>query len=243
MCQLGESLKQSRNLTCLFGAQMLGWGETGNEETNSKVTPAEPAVMRKWNQVTAERRAGWKDGYLGESFEEGPVFDMTHAWCGGTSCVKNRRSTSLVAEWIRVHLPKQGTWVRSLVPEDPTCSWATKPVCCKYWTNAPQLLSLHAYSLCPVTRKVISMRSQHSAKTSSPPLATTRESPCKAVKIQCSHKKIKEIKTEGNTFKGKAKARPWWRWEGGGRWLGRASEGPVMQHKCQEVVTPVPRAA
>ena len=36
--------------------------------------------------------------------------------------------TSLVAQWLRICLPLQGTWVRSLVWEDPTCHRATKPV-------------------------------------------------------------------------------------------------------------------
>ena len=39
----------------------------------------------------------------------------------------------LVAQWLRIHLPMQGTRVRALVREDPTCCWAT---------NTPQLLSL-----------------------------------------------------------------------------------------------------
>ena len=40
--------------------------------------------------------------------------------------------TSLVAQWLRIHLPMQGTQVRSLVWEDPTCHEATKPVHHKY---------------------------------------------------------------------------------------------------------------
>ena len=36
---------------------------------------------------------------------------------------------SLVAQWLRIRLPMQGTQVRSLVQEDPTCCRATKPVC------------------------------------------------------------------------------------------------------------------
>ena len=40
--------------------------------------------------------------------------------------------TSLVAQWLRIHLPMQGTWVRALVQEDPTCCGATKPVCHNY---------------------------------------------------------------------------------------------------------------
>ena len=34
---------------------------------------------------------------------------------------------SLVVQWLRIHLTMQGTWVRALVWEDPTCHGATKP--------------------------------------------------------------------------------------------------------------------
>ena len=36
--------------------------------------------------------------------------------------------TSLVAQWLRIRLPMQGTQVRALVQEDPTCCRAAKPV-------------------------------------------------------------------------------------------------------------------
>ena len=45
---------------------------------------------------------------------------------------KTRSGTSLVAQWLRIHLPMQGTRVRALVQEDPTCRGATKPVCHNY---------------------------------------------------------------------------------------------------------------
>ena len=60
--------------------------------------------------------------------------------------------TSLEAQWLRIRLPMQGTWVRALVREDPTCHGATKPVrhncwaCAlepashNYWACVPQLL-------------------------------------------------------------------------------------------------------
>ena len=35
---------------------------------------------------------------------------------------------SLVAQWLRIRLPMQGTRVRALVWEDPTCCGVTKPV-------------------------------------------------------------------------------------------------------------------
>ena len=38
------------------------------------------------------------------------------------------RGTSLVAQWLRICLAMQGTRVRALVQEDPTCHRAAKPV-------------------------------------------------------------------------------------------------------------------
>uniref|UniRef100_A0A8C6FBZ8 Hikeshi-like N-terminal domain-containing protein n=1 Tax=Monodon monoceros TaxID=40151 RepID=A0A8C6FBZ8_MONMO len=45
---------------------------------------------------------------------------------------KFHSGTSLVAQWLRICLPMQGTRVQSLVREDPTCHGATKPVCHNY---------------------------------------------------------------------------------------------------------------
>ena len=39
---------------------------------------------------------------------------------------------SLVAQWLRICLPMQGTRVRALVWEDPTCRRATRPVSHNY---------------------------------------------------------------------------------------------------------------
>ena len=39
---------------------------------------------------------------------------------------------SLVVQWLRVCLPMQGTRVRALVWEDPTCRGATRPVSHNY---------------------------------------------------------------------------------------------------------------
>ena len=39
---------------------------------------------------------------------------------------------SLVAQWLRICLPMQGTRVRALVSEDPTCRGATRPVSHNY---------------------------------------------------------------------------------------------------------------
>ena len=39
---------------------------------------------------------------------------------------------SLVAQWLRIRLPVEGTQVRALFQEDPTCHGATKPECHNY---------------------------------------------------------------------------------------------------------------
>ena len=45
------------------------------------------------------------------------------------SCFKNQLlRVSLVVQCLRIRLPMQGTQVRALVQEDPTCCRATKPM-------------------------------------------------------------------------------------------------------------------
>ena len=53
---------------------------------------------------------------------------------------KSASETSLVAQWLRIHLSMQGTRVGALVREDPTCHGATKPMRHNYWACVPQLL-------------------------------------------------------------------------------------------------------
>ena len=46
--------------------------------------------------------------------------------------IRNKLGASLVAQWLRICLPMQGTRVRALVWEDPTCRGATRPVSHNY---------------------------------------------------------------------------------------------------------------
>ena len=46
--------------------------------------------------------------------------------------INEKHGTSLVAQQLRICLPMQGTRVRALAREDPTCRGATKPVCHNY---------------------------------------------------------------------------------------------------------------
>ena len=52
----------------------------------------------------------------------------TQCWGEGTirKCIS--LGASLVAQWLRICLAMQGTWVQSLLQEDPMSRMATKPV-------------------------------------------------------------------------------------------------------------------
>ena len=52
-----------------------------------------------------------------------PIFPRSEA-----EVKKSETRASLVAQWLRICLPMQGTRVRALVWEDPTCHGATRPV-------------------------------------------------------------------------------------------------------------------
>ena len=84
----------------------------------------------------------------------------------------------------------QGTRVRALVREDPTCRGATKPVRHNYWAHEPQLLK--PACLEPMLRN---KRSHHNEKPAHrneewPRLTATRESPRAATKTQRSQRKL-----------------------------------------------------
>ena len=57
------------------------------------------------------------------------------SWWVGQS-IRWQLGASLVAQWLRICLPMQGTWVRALVWEDPTCHGAAGPVSHNYWACA-----------------------------------------------------------------------------------------------------------
>ena len=67
----------------------------------------------------------WTFGQKGKSF----LSPEAQSFCSGPS---------LVVQWLRIYLPMQGTWVHSLVQEDPMCHKATKPVHHNYQAQAPR---------------------------------------------------------------------------------------------------------
>ena len=75
-------------------------------------------------------------------------------------------------QWGRIHLPRQGTEVRSLIRGGSTCCGAAKPLCLNHRARAPQPVS-HSYQACllqplkPVCSEPVlrNQRSPHREKT------------------------------------------------------------------------------
>ena len=88
---------------------------------------------------------------------------------------KTAWGASLVAQWLRICLPMQGTWVRALVWQNPTCRGATGPVSHNYWACVS--------GACAPQQERPTHRDEEW-----PPLATTRGSPRTETKTQHSHK-------------------------------------------------------
>ena len=102
--------------------------------------------------------------------------------------IKKNGRASLVAQWLGIRLPMQGTRVRALVGEDPTCCGATKLACHNYWALVPQLL--RPTRLEPVLHNKRSHCNEKPTRRNEewPLLATAKESPHTATKTQHSQK-------------------------------------------------------
>ena len=94
--------------------------------------------------------------------------------------LKSNMGTSLVAQWLSIRLPMQGTRVRALVREHPTCRGATKPVRHNYWACALEPASHNYWAHAPQLLKpahlepmLCNKRSPHTTREAT----ATRESP------------------------------------------------------------------
>ena len=68
--------------------------------------------------------------------------------------------TSLMVQWLRIHLPMQGTQVWSLVWKDSTCLGATKPMCHNYWASALETVSCNYQAHTPQLLKPVWSKAQ-----------------------------------------------------------------------------------
>ena len=118
-------------------------GRINNIGKNMEIWENNFHIAKSWNYLL-ELLVGLTDGITRN--EKNTASWYFKKWISGTS---------LVAQWLRIHLPMQGTQVQALVREDPTCCGATKPV------------SHNCWSLCS-TREAAAVRNPHTATKRSP---------------------------------------------------------------------------
>ena len=89
---------------------------------------------------TAAYQAPPSMGFSRQEYWSGvPLPSPHHTWIIAKPLfLKQGARTSLVEQWIGIHLPMQGTQVRFLVWEDPTCRRGTKPMHHSNWAHTPR---------------------------------------------------------------------------------------------------------
>ena len=107
---------------------------------------ASPSVVFYWwCKRKRERKEHWQNFQKADhNAEPSAISWIGRKWSrrGGGERERERKKenegvrTSLVAQWLRIRLPMQGTRVWSLVQEVPTCHGGTKPVHHNYWACA-----------------------------------------------------------------------------------------------------------
>ena len=112
----------------------MGCGWEVREETVGKVEKVRRVGRGAAGEpLTLARSEGWRS-------KPGPGVDYPRVtglrilglWMLPLQISKVCHRVSLVAQWLRICLPTQGTRVRALVWEDPTCRGATRPVSHNY---------------------------------------------------------------------------------------------------------------
>ena len=94
-------------------------------------------TARETINKTKRQPLEWEKIFANESTDKG-LISKIYKQLMRLNIKKNKQpnqkmgSASLVAQWLRICLPMQGTRVQALVWEDPTCCGATRPVSHNY---------------------------------------------------------------------------------------------------------------
>ena len=102
------------------------------------------------------------------------------------SSLKSRIGTSLVVQWLRIHLPTQGTQVQSLIWEGPTCTTACES-CVLQWLRS------HLRACASQQEKL----PQWEASTSQQRVSSQLQKACAATNPHCSQKRIDPEQDKG----------------------------------------------
>ena len=101
------------------------WEKSKGNKTSKNVRLGPQQVQRSFVSVlelfeNTVRGPEAGNGVMGDG-TDGVLVPLKSMW-------KPHDWASLVAQWLRIRLPMQETWVWSLVQEDSTCCWATNAV-------------------------------------------------------------------------------------------------------------------
>ena len=137
-----SSLTRDRTLApCIGSAESYLLDHQGSptwEVLNKKISPILASLYNCKGIYAHCRKIGKQKKYIFKKYIEKEI--------------KIAHRASLVVQWLRIHLPTQGTRVWALIREDPTChgatkpvrhnywAWALEPVSHNYWAHMPQLL-------------------------------------------------------------------------------------------------------
>ena len=129
-----EALHLNCNLTAAgLSSPVYVWRDWGSVRVKDLLKVIQPAVGWAWlkQQVTLHQSLSrWPPHSVALSVASPPSSrpGRQWPWVADDLWYKEQRSlgTSLVVLWLRISLPVQGTWVQSLIQEDPTCLRATK---------------------------------------------------------------------------------------------------------------------
>ena len=156
------SRERARDLTLPGHWKLEGWGgRAGNREGLQKGEEPEaqalhllPCVGEVWQRSPLPKRASGSTGELGSHLGLGSACHLSRCppalprvwWVEAvyfSYLTKNNSfedlcGTSLVAQWLRICLSLQGTWVRFSVWEDSTCLGATTSMHRNYWARVLQ---------------------------------------------------------------------------------------------------------
>ena len=110
------------------------------------------------------RKEGWKRGNKGGEIRHFHILLFVERAPGFKIII----GISLVVQWLRIRLPKQGARVWALVREDPTCRGATKPVSHNYWSPRAATTEACAPQLQKPARLELVLRNKRSHRNEKP---------------------------------------------------------------------------
>ena len=125
------------------GRALLRGDASGEPQTSIVCTLTKGSMKRPW-KVWKQPKCPSTDGWITTVLESHTMEYYL--------AIKRNEGASLVVQWLRIRLPVQGTRVRALVREDPTCCGATGHVRYNYWDCALEPTSHNYWAHRPTAR-------------------------------------------------------------------------------------------